>query len=45
MFDPLMLELCHFVDCVRENRPSRVPGSDGLRALRLAESVAGEIAR
>jgi predicted dehydrogenase len=45
MFEPLMLELRHFVDCVRENRPSQVPGSDGLRALRLAEAVADEIAR
>lgn len=44
MSEPLMLELHHFVDCVRENRPSQVPGSDGLRALRLAEIVAGEIA-
>jgi len=45
MFEPLMLELRHFVDCVRENRPSQVPGSDGLRALQLAEAVANEIAR
>jgi predicted dehydrogenase len=45
MFEPLMLELRHFVDCVRENCPNQVPGSDGLRALRLAEAVADEIAR
>ncbi|MDH4137885.1 MAG: Gfo/Idh/MocA family oxidoreductase [Anaerolineae bacterium] len=45
MFEPLMMELRHFVDCVRENRPSRVPGSDGLRALQLAETVAKEVAR
>jgi predicted dehydrogenase len=44
MFEPLMLELRHFTDCVRENRPSQVPGSDGLRALRLAEAVVSEIA-
>jgi len=43
MFEPLMLELRHFVDCVRENRPSQVPGSDGLRALQLAEAVADEV--
>jgi predicted dehydrogenase len=43
MAEPLMLELRHFVDCVRENRPSRVPGSDGLRALQLAEVVTREI--
>jgi len=45
MFEPLMLELRHFVDCVRENRPTQVPGSDGLRALQLAHTVANEIAR
>jgi len=45
MAEPLMLELRHFVDCVRENRPSRVPGSDGLRALQLAEAVTSEISR
>jgi predicted dehydrogenase len=45
MFEPLMMELRHFVDCVRENRPSQVPGSDGLRALKLAETVAKEVAR
>ena len=45
MFEPLMLELRHFVDCVRENRPSQVPGGDGLRALLLADAVASEIAR
>jgi predicted dehydrogenase len=45
MFEPLMLELRHFVDCVRENCPNQVPGSDGLRALRLAEAVADGIAR
>jgi len=44
MSEPLMLELRHFVDCVRENRPSQVSGSDGLRALQLAEAVASEIA-
>jgi len=44
MFEPLMLELRHFVDCVRENCPSQVPGSDGLRALGLAETVASGIA-
>jgi predicted dehydrogenase len=44
MFEPLMLELRHFVDCVRENCPSQVPGSDGLRALELAETVAAGIA-
>ena len=44
MFEPLMLELRHLVGGVRENRPSQVPGSDGLRAVRLAEAVVVEIA-
>jgi len=44
MFEPLMLELRHFADCVRDNHPSQVPGSDGLRALQLAEAVASGIA-
>jgi predicted dehydrogenase len=44
MFEPLMLELRHFVDCVRQNRRSDVPGHDGLRALELAEAVASFIA-
>ena len=43
MSEPLMLELRHFVDCVRMNSPTRVPGTDGLRALRLAEAVACEV--
>jgi predicted dehydrogenase len=45
MFEPLMLELRHFVECVRENCPSQVPGGDGLRALKLAEAVVREIER
>jgi len=44
MSEPLMLELRHFVDCVRGNCSNLVPGSDGLRALQLAEAVASEIA-
>jgi len=39
MFEPLMLELRHFTDCVRQGYSSSVPGSDGLRALELAEAV------
>ncbi len=45
MAEPLMLELRHFVDSVREGTPSAVPGSDGMRALQLAQAVMGEIAR
>ena len=43
MSEPLMLELRHFVDCVRMNCRTQVPGTDGLRALRLAEAVACEV--
>ncbi len=43
--EPLMLELRHFVDSVREGTPSQVTGSDGLRALQLAQAVASQIAR
>ncbi len=43
MSEPLMLELRHFTDCVRENRPSDVSGRDGLRALELAETIAQTI--
>jgi predicted dehydrogenase len=39
MFEPLMLELRHFSDCVREGRSSDVSGHDGLRALDLVEQV------
>ncbi len=37
--EPLALELEHFVDCVAGNVDPRVTGTDGLRALELAESV------
>jgi predicted dehydrogenase len=40
MAEPLMLELLHFVECVGQNKPSSVPGQDGVRALRLAQAVA-----
>ena len=45
MSEPLMLELRHFVDCVREGCSSQVPGSEGLRALLMAEAVTREAAR
>jgi len=39
IFEPLFLELQHFVDCVRDGKRPAVPASDGLRALRLAMEV------
>jgi predicted dehydrogenase len=38
-FEPLFLELQHFVDCLATARPALVPASAGLRALELAEAV------
>jgi len=43
MMEPLMLELRHFVDCVRESKPSKVSGKDGLNALQLAQAVSDKI--
>lgn len=42
MAEPLMLELHHFADCVRDGKPSSVPGRDGLHALQLAQTVADQ---
>jgi predicted dehydrogenase len=42
MAEPLMLELRHFVECVNEGKPSKVPGRDGLYVLQLAHAVAEE---
>lgn len=39
IFEPLFLELQHFVDCVSEGKPSLVPAEDGLKALRLATDI------
>jgi predicted dehydrogenase len=41
--EPLMLELRHFVNSVRENRPTSVPAADGLRALQLAEQICAQL--
>jgi virulence factor len=38
-FEPLFLELQHFVECILESKPSLVPANDGLKALRLAKRV------
>ncbi len=38
-FEPLFLELQHFVGCIREHKPVLVPARDGLRALRLATRI------
>lgn len=38
-FEPLLLELQHFVDCILQDKPTQVPARDGLNALRLAVVV------
>jgi predicted dehydrogenase len=43
MMEPLVLELEHFVDCVRHGRPTNVPGRDGLAALELAHMLIDQI--
>jgi predicted dehydrogenase len=39
IFEPLFLELQHFVDCVVEGKPTLVPARDGFKALRLATDI------
>ena len=43
MAEPLMLELGHFVECIREDKPSYVSGEAGLYALQLAQAVADQV--
>lgn len=38
-FEPLFLQLQHFVDCIRDGRQPIVSARDGLDALRLAERI------
>jgi predicted dehydrogenase len=39
IFEPMFLELQHFVECVAENKPPLVSARDGLQALALAERI------
>jgi predicted dehydrogenase len=39
IFEPLFLQLQHFVQCILGGKPSRVPARDGLRALRMALAI------
>jgi len=36
--EPLSLECQHFIECVRENRPVRSDGADGLRIVQMLEA-------
>jgi virulence factor len=39
MAEPLLLELQHFVNCVRDNRPPAVTVEDGLKAMQYAAQI------
>ena len=38
-FEPLFLELQHFLDCILEGKTPMVPARDGLRALRITMAI------
>jgi virulence factor len=39
IFEPLFLQLQHFVECILEGKACKVPARDGLEALRLAVAI------
>jgi predicted dehydrogenase len=41
VFEPLMLELQHFIGCIRNQRRPDVSVEDGLRAMEYADRIAG----
>jgi predicted dehydrogenase len=43
IFEPLLLELQHFIGCIVEGKPTQVPARDGLDALRIAVIVRDSI--
>jgi predicted dehydrogenase len=45
IFEPLFLELQHFVDCILEGKPPMVSARDGLEALRLATTIRNSLSR
>jgi predicted dehydrogenase len=45
MFEPLLLELEHFVECVLHRQPPRVPIGDAVKALRLAFLIRDAVGR
>ncbi|MBI1882401.1 MAG: hypothetical protein HYR94_29865 [Chloroflexi bacterium] len=42
-YEPLLLELQHFLDCILEGKPPAIPARDGLKALRLATGIRSKI--
>jgi predicted dehydrogenase len=45
IFEPLFLELQHFVDCILEGTRPMVSAKDGLEALRLATTIRDSLSR
>jgi predicted dehydrogenase len=43
LLEPLVIELEHFVHCARHGLTSSVPGSDGLHALELAQTLVDQV--
>jgi len=43
ILEPLLLELQHFLECVSEGKPPRIPARDGLKALHLATGIRNTI--
>lgn len=43
MIEPLLLELRHFIDCISGETLCAVPGSDGVFALQLAQTISEQI--
>jgi virulence factor len=41
--EPLMLQLQHFIGCIRDKRTPDVPAEDGLRAMEVAAEISGSI--
>lgn len=41
--EPLMLQLQHFIACIRDGRTPEVPAEDGLRAMEVAAEIARSI--
>ncbi|MBL8056224.1 MAG: Gfo/Idh/MocA family oxidoreductase [Anaerolineales bacterium] len=43
IFEPMFLELQHFIECVTEGKPPLVSARDGLRAMALADQISRQI--
>ncbi len=43
IFEPLFVELQHFIECIVENKTPMVSARDGLRALRLVDTIRNSV--